>query len=259
MKLIEESLIKNDKIIKELKNKAAQEGGKRHPNTKDIFNSNTQKGHSQLGQYGVIKSIFKKLEVTNKYYVEFGAMNGTSLSNTADLRIHEGWSGLLLEGTSQSMPNINLHGNTWVTKDNINEIFKKHNVPHIFDVLSIDIDGNDYWVWEALNYAPRLVVIETNPGISNEYPVAIEENCQNTNEGYFGANLHAFYDLAKHKGYELVTTLRWDAFFVKKEEFHKLGIPLISKKECISEYFHPSPFWLNFKSNKKWIHLENKK
>jgi len=259
MRLIEESLIKNDKIVKELINKHTQEGGNGHPNIKDIFNTNTQKGHSQLGQYGVIKSIFKKIGVTNKYYVEFGAMNGSHLSNTADLRIHEGWGGLLLEGASGSIPNINLHGNTWVTKDNINELFKTHNVPHIFDVLSIDIDSNDYWVWKALNYAPRLVVIETNPGISNEYPVTIQENEQNVGEGYFGANLHAFYDLAKSKGYELVTTLRWDAFFIKKEEFSKLGIPLISKKECILKYFHPAPFFLKVKSNKKWINLENKK
>jgi len=259
MELIEESLIKNDKIIEKLINKSVEEGGNGHPNNRDIFNKNTKKGSTQLGQYGIIKSIFEKIDTTNKYYVEFGAKNGTTLSNTADLRIHDKWVGLLLEGKGQNNPSINLHGNTWVTKDNINEIFKKHEVPTVFDLLSIDIDSNDYWVWKALKYEPRVVLIETNPGISNEYPVTIQENHQQVSQGYFGANLHAFYDLAKSKGYELVTTLRWDAFFVKREEFSKLEIPHISKKECIDKYFHPAKFWLKLKSNKKWVHLKNNK
>lgn len=257
MELIEESLIKNDKIIEKLINKSVEEGGNGHPHNRDIFNKNTKKGSTQLGQYGIIKSIFEKIDTTNKYYVEFGAKNGTTLSNTFDLRTKDNWEGLLLEGESTHNPSINLHGDTWVTKDNINTLFKKHDVPPVFDLLSIDIDSNDYWVWKALEYNPRIVIIETNPGISNKYPVTIQENQQQVSKGYFGANLHAFYDLAQSKGYELVTTLRWDAFFIIKEEFYKLGISPIGKKECIDKYFHPAKFWLKRKSNKKWVHLKN--
>jgi len=238
---------------------------------KDIFSEQVSKCHvygdlagpySQNGEYGIIKYIFKKIGSVNNYYVDMGGGDGINLhaSNTADLRINDNWKGLLLDQTTArkcpicgTYPDINLHGGVTINKDNVNDILKKHDVPFVFDFLDLDIDGDDYWVWEALEYKPRIVLLETQPGITNKVPLTIKEGesmChhQNHNTGvdhynYFGANLHALYDLAIKKGYEFVTTCRWNAFFIDRKEFHKLNIASIPKEVVITKYFEYNKYW----------------
>ena len=255
MELIEENIVKSDEIYENIINSI---GDQEHLN-KEIFNNNLDRGsYTQLGQYGIVKTIFDKIGTTNRYYVEFGAMDGFKLSNTADLRESDGWSGLLLEGENHNNSDINLYGGVFVSKNNINDIFDQYKVPKKFDFLSLDIDGNDYWVWDALTYKSRVVLLETNPGVTNEIPLTIQEDGQNVGEGYFGANLHAFYDLAVRKGYRLVTTLRWDAFFMLEEEYDKIGIPVVSREECISKFFTPEIYWFNHISGKEWVNVTHK-
>tara|TARA_B110000971_G_C20025056_1_gene508331 strand:+ start:1335 stop:2132 length:798 start_codon:yes stop_codon:yes gene_type:complete len=223
----------------------------------DIFSNHKYSKFSQLGEDGVIEFIFSKIEPINKYYVEFGAWDGIHLSNTANLRINHGWSGLLLESNKERVNKtknrrqINLHSET-ITKENINNIFEKYNVPKKFDLLSIDIDSNDYYVWKNLtDYVPILVIIETNPGIKNDYPLTAIENKSNTHSekgrtgNYFGCNLHAVYNLAKKKGYKLLTVNKWNAFFIKDECFDLFGIEEISKEKMINEYSVVNPYWAN--------------
>lgn len=221
-------------------------------NYTDIFSDKKKKVYSQLGEDGIIEYIFNIIGTTNKYFVEFGGWDGIHLSNTANLRINKEWNGLLLEGNKDIVNNtknakqINLY-NEWITKDNINTIFNKYNVPTNFDLLSIDIDSDDYYVWKNLNYRPRIVIVETNPGIINDIPLVVIEGKSNIHSkcNYFGANLNAFFDLALNKKYTFLTMSQWNAFFIIDEEFYKFNIDKISKKECIEKYFIPEIYWCN--------------
>ena len=124
-------------------------------------------GRSQKGEDVSLKWTFDNLGTTNKYYVEFGAIDGHQDCNTFYFRENEGWTGLLLESGKwfPVAPNdeINLKIET-VSKDNINSIFKKYNVPYEFDLLSVDIDSFDYWVTKEIltQYSPRVVMVEVN-------------------------------------------------------------------------------------------------
>jgi len=136
-----------------------------------------------------------------------------------------------------------------VTQENINNLFEKYNVPENFDLLSIDIDSLDYFILKNLNtmkFRPSIIIIETNPGLPNEIPLTVDDS-KNSNPGigYFGTNLLAVYDLANEKGYKFVTTVRWNAIFIRKELFEELEINSISREECIKNYFKPSNFWIS--------------
>ncbi len=116
-----------------------------------------------------------------------------------------------------------------MTAENIQDLFQKYNVPKNFDLLSIDIDFNDYWVWKAIvNYFPRVVVIEYNssipPNVSKVVPYDPDASWDRTN--YFGASLLALQKLGLTKGYTLVgcNNLGVNAFFCKSELIK--GIPV---------------------------------
>lgn len=179
-----------------------------------MFIKETKK-YSQSGEDGVIQSIINSIGVYNKYYVEFGEHAHSRGSNTAYLR-ENGWDGLVI-GINPIVPHIY---KAKITAENINDIFEKNNVPKIFDVLSIDIDGNDYWVWKALNYDPRVVVIEFNSNIPSSVSCTIKYNPNHVyrRNKYYGASLLAMKKLGEQKGYSLIyTTGCLNAFFVKTE------------------------------------------
>ena len=110
----------------------------------------------------------------------------------------------------------------FITKENIQEIFKESNVPIEFDLLSIDIDGNDYWVWQALNqYRPRVVIIEYNSTIGPSIEWIMKYNSEHSwdKTNYFGASLKALELLGQQKGYKLVgcNLAGINAFFVRDD------------------------------------------
>jgi len=127
-----------------------------------------------------------------------------------------------------------------ITSKNINDIFAKYNIPNEFGLLSIDIDGDDSYCWEALsnNYKPNIVVIELNPGLPTTIPIRAIENQSVVDNGYFGSNLHLCYDLAQSKGYEFVTTTEWNAFFIRKELFDLLSIEKMDKDRIMKNHTH---------------------
>ena len=215
-------------------------------------NINFKGNFAQNGEDMVLNYIFKKIGITNKYFVEFGGYDGKTFSNTLYFKKILKWNGLLLEGDLEKMNKLNRKEleeynikNEFITSKNINEIFFKYNVPTNFDLLSIDVDSDDFYIFKALNYKPRIVVIETNPGLPNIEPLIVKENKSIPEKGYFGANLIAFYRLLKNKNYEFVTTVRWNAIFIFKAEFSKLDINTISENECIEKYFKPNNYWIN--------------
>ena len=115
--------------------------------------------YSQWGEDGLLEEIFKNIGTTDKFYVEFGTETGVQC-NTRYLRTR-GWTGLMMDGSNENQ-NINLQ-KEYISPYNIVDLFKKYKVPKKFDLLSIDINSYDAWVWAVLNefdYKPRVVIIE---------------------------------------------------------------------------------------------------
>jgi hypothetical protein len=143
------------------------------------------------------------------------------LSNTALLRLDGGWTGLLMDGDPERVgdlvqPEI-------VTAENVSQLFGKYDVPRAFDLLSIDIDGNEYWIWEAIrDYRPRVVVIEYNiffaTDVCKTMPYDAAHRWDKTM--FHGASLGALHKLGREKGYSLVHTDSYtpNAIFVEDAE-----------------------------------------
>ncbi len=189
---------------------------------------------SQYGEDGIISKILEIIGVEARWCVEFGAWDGKYLSNTWDLINTQQWSGVLIEGDRGRADRLAAshaarQGEVfvinsfvgWQGANSLDNLLRQTPIPSNFDVLSIDIDGNDWHVWNKLeHYKPRVVVVEFNPSASNELYFVQEANPE-VNQG---ASLLAFIDLGKKKGYELVATTYANAFFVQLEDFWRFGI-----------------------------------
>jgi len=224
-------------------------------NTSRFLNEFRSSVFSQCGEDGVIQELLKRIGDYNKYYVEFGAWDGLHLSNTANLRENYQWEGLLLEGEASKVMGkedrvqINLQ-EEFVTTESINPIFEKYNVPDKFGFLSVDIDSADIYVWEALSnkYRPDIVIIEFNPGLPNSFPVRTKLELVELgqrlpefidggyNGGYFNANLSAVYDMALLKDYAFVTTIEWNAVFVRSELSARVGCENKTKNKVMEQH-----------------------
>ncbi|MDR1850194.1 MAG: hypothetical protein LBQ75_09145 [Zoogloeaceae bacterium] len=187
---------------------------------------------SQNDEDGIIAEIFSRIGVTNKVFVEFGVQNG--LECNTHFLLHKGWNGLWIEGDAKSCASIRKlfsvpieSGrlkvvNAFIDKDNINGIIGGGGVNGEIDLLSIDIDGNDYWVWEAIScIQPRVVVIEYNAKFPPDFEWVMEYNKNhiwNGNDKH-GASLKSLELLGQKSGYQLVgTNLNGvNAFFVKQD------------------------------------------
>ena len=172
--------------------------------------------YSESGEDGIIEIIFYAIGTTNKFFVEIGVGDG-SVCNTRYL-LTKGWDGIMIDAKNNKPP----VRKEFVNAENVNDIFKKYNVPEVFDLLSIDIDFNDYWVWQALeNYSPRVVVIEYNSThqITESKVVKYDQKAMWDGTNYFGASLLALVKLAKIKGYTLVgcNNKGVNAFFVRDD------------------------------------------
>lgn len=171
--------------------------------------------YSQGGQDGVLEVIFNQMGEGRKHFVEFGARDGLECSNTANLRINHNWEGVLMD----SLPLSKIVEKEYIISANINDLFDKYKIFEN-DLISIDIDGNDYWVWSALRTLSRVVIIEYNSKFHNDKSLAIEYNPNHKWEGddYYGASLLALKKLGEKKGYTLVYVVdRLDAVFVRND------------------------------------------
>lgn len=172
---------------------------------------------SQNGEDGILEEIFKRIGKKDQWFVELGAGNGMENNTTALLLTK--WQGVWLESDTHCVQQAEnffkqliddktlLVKKASVTAENIEQLFGECHVPHEFDLLSIDIDGNDYWVWKAItNYSPRVVVIEYNailrPPI--QWVMRYKPAHRWGRTCYFGASLKSLESLGREKGYALV-------------------------------------------------------
>jgi hypothetical protein len=210
---------------------------------------------SQAGQDGIINLIFSQIGEGGKCFVEFGARDGLDLSNTANLELNHGWKGLLMDAE----PTGRCVKKEMVTKDNINSLLDKYEIGEI-DFICIDIDGNDYWIWQALNRNPRVVLIEYNSKFPNNESYAIEYNPSHRWEAddYYGASLLALYKLGLSKGYTLVYVVQQlDAVFVRNDLISEDYVPP-TLDELLPKPIIPFPqrkYFFKKKNNKKWVEV----
>ncbi|MDB9412346.1 hypothetical protein [Microcystis aeruginosa] len=187
---------------------------------------------SQAGEDGIISEIFNRIGTTNKFFVEFGVGNG--LENNSAYLLVKGWQGYWIEGSErfcksirQSFKDLIVNQqltlkNTFITAENIEDFFREGNVPTELDLLSIDIDGNDYWVWQAItNYRPRVVILEYNAIYPPESSWVMQYNPSHQwkYNSHMGSSLKALEKLGHQKGYKLVACSfsGVNAFFVRED------------------------------------------
>lgn len=188
---------------------------------------------SQIGQDGILAKIFEVIGEGNKFCVEFGAWDGKRLSNTWNLIANKGWRGILMEGDAAKFRRLSAtHDKSrvqalhcfvhWEGEDALDKILRRSNTPNEVDLMSIDVDGNDWHIWKSLlEYRPRVVLIEFNPTIPNEV-YFVQDAAPRI---HHGNSLLAMIELGKEKGYSLVCANRWDAFFVIDELYPRFKIP----------------------------------
>ena len=196
---------------------------------------------SDTDEDGILLYLFAVVGATDRRFVDIGAASPWG-SNTANLIRHHGWTGLLVEGSPQTVaatarayaqdPDLRYPPqvvHSFVTAENVNGTLRDHGMTGEIDLLSIDIDGMDYWVWEAVDAVdPRVVVIEfqdilgPDRAVTVPYSPDFDRSAHAVNAGsndYVGASLAAMVKLGRRKGYRLVgaNAMGFNAFFVRDD------------------------------------------
>ena len=210
---------------------------------------------SQFEEDGKLLFIFSVIGMQNKTFIEIGSDDGIN-SNSANLYFNFGWNGLFIDGNPKSIKRgkkfFSKYPHPWfykpdficgkVTRENVNELIKGSGYTGEIGLLSIDIDGNDYWIWDALDVAsPRVVIIETHNefGMNNiVVPYDPDYSYPGKHPIYHGASPVAMNNLANRKGYRLVGANEqgFNFIFVKNGLADEL-LPEVSVQSVLT---HPS-------------------
>ena len=191
---------------------------------------------SQNGEDGILLYIFGLIGMGERKCVEICAGDGIEC-NTANLIVNHGWDGLLFDGDKRLVERGRAYYsrlgdtasypptfvNSWITRENVNELLKQNGFAGPVDLLSLDLDGVDYWVWEAIEVIrPRVVIAEVqciwgaDRAVTVPYSETFKAPVHDRFKVYCGASLPAFVKLARRKGYRLVGVQRlgFNAVFV---------------------------------------------
>lgn len=199
---------------------------------------------SQFDEDGIIQYLINRLPIASKTFIEFGVENYEE-SNTRFLLLNNHWQGMVLDARASDIRYIqqdqiywqyDLQAKcTWITRENIDGLLRDAGFGSDVGLLSIDIDGNDYWIWEAIeSVRPMIVIIEYNSLLGLQ-PIAVpyKEDFDRTKSHYsnlyYGASLGALQHLGQKKGYLLLGSNVWghNAFFVREDiagEFRSLEL-----------------------------------
>lgn len=200
--------------------------------------------YSQWGEDGILQHLIRNTKITQKSFVEFGVESYRE-ANTRFLLVNDNWHGLIIDGSEANIRSVQKEDIYWrhsltavqafITRDNINDLISTNGFAGDLGILSIDIDGNDYWVWETITVAkPSIVVIEYNHRFGPSAAVTVPYKHDFVREKehysciYYGASLKALELLGKRKGYALVgcNSAGNNAFFIRKD---LLQSPLVEK------------------------------
>jgi hypothetical protein len=194
--------------------------------------------YAQGTEEAILTRILARVAPASRYCVDIGASDGLRNSNTALLLREQGWLGTLVEGSAYRFGRLKEHygdaGNVRlvgerVQPDTVDDLLDTAGVPPVFDLLSLDIDGNDYWVWRGMQrHRARLVVIEYNPYYPppERWVMAYDPEHHWDGSTHYGASLASLVALGATLGYELVCCddMGNNAFFVDRALYPLLGI-----------------------------------
>jgi len=212
---------------------------------------------SQNGEDGVIRFLFDQIGFESRWFVEFGF--GAVQCNSLRLMMHEGFSGLLMDGSTENVDFFNYTAGklgiegvkavqAFITLENLEDLIRDNDVPREIDFLSLDVDGNDYWFWQELNcVSPRVVCIEYNAGLGPDlsltipYDPSFERYSKHPSGFFHGASLAALESLGRRKGYYLIgcDSTGTNAFFLRSD-ISLPDVPSITAREA----FRPHANWL---------------
>lgn len=212
---------------------------------------------SQNGEDGILRHLFAQAGFESRWFVEFGF--GAHQCNGLRLMLHEEFHGLLLDGSQENVRFFDIAAErfaidrvkarqAFLTRDNLNELIEGAGAPREIDLLSLDVDGNDYWFWKALTcVSPRVVCIEYNAGLGPElswtvpYDPGFERFAKHPSGFFHGASLKALESLGRKKGCRLVgcDSTGTNAFFLRDD----VDAPLVPTLTA-AEAYRPHANWL---------------
>lgn len=198
---------------------------------------------SQFGEDGIIQYLIHTIPIPNRTFVELG-VGSYEESNTRFLLMHDNWKGLIVDAGTEHVEYLNSEKgkyllyaheltavSAFLTTNTVNKLLRDAKVTGDIGLLSIDIDGMDYWIFESISaISPRIVIIEYNSTfgpkatVTVPYAKAFNRTRAHYSNLYFGASLQALCILAKKKGYVFVgsNSAGNNAFFVRKDVAHNL-------------------------------------
>ena len=209
---------------------------------------------SQWGEDGIIQYLLNRVKINKKIFIEFGVEDYQE-ANTRFLLTNDQWSGLVIDGSKDNIENVKKDPIYWasnlkavecfITKDNIDELITTNGIKGEIGILSVDIDGNDYWVWNAIeSISPAIIISEYNSHFGPHAEVTIPydpdfyRDKNHFSKIYYGASISLLNSLANKKGYTLVASnaVGNNIFFVRND--------LLNNLEAISpeEAYHKAEF-----------------
>lgn len=201
----------------------------------DELHANEFQVYSQWGEDGILQHLIRRVPIERKLFVEIGVETYVE-ANTRFLAEHNNWAGLLLEADAEQVAAIRSNRIYWaanlkavtafVTCENVNDLLVEQGLVADIGLLSIDVDGNDYWLWEAITAVnPRIVVCEYNSFLGSDRPLVVpyaadfRRSQAHYSWLYYGASLPALAYLAERKGYQMAGTNSAgnNAFFIRRD------------------------------------------
>ena len=218
---------------------------------------------SQSGEDGILHFVFSIIGTTNRRVLEICAGDGIEC-NAANLIVNHGWQGLLFDGDENNIkkgqsfyarcPDTSawpaILRQAWITAENINDLICQNKFDGELDLFSLDLDGNDYWIWDAINcISPRVVILEydnswdATSAVTQCYDPTFTWDKKDKKQTNHGASLAAFVKLGNAKGYRLVgcNRLNYNAIFIRND-IGLSSFPTVSVEQCLT---HPMAQYRN--------------
>ncbi len=176
---------------------------------------------AQDGEDGLLEYIFKNIEPRTKFTVEFGAGHKNGTPNVRWLVEEFGWECVMWEINDKKISADYVYKEA-VTPENVNDLFEKYKVPKEVDVVVIDVDGQDYWIWKSLEWKPQIVEIEFNTKLYSWENKVMEKDSEHyktrdRKSANYGASILALKKLGTEKGYTMIDRCGRNLFFVLNE------------------------------------------
>lgn len=211
---------------------------------------------SQFGEDSILEAIFNEIPMNEsgiRTCVEFGAWDGLHLSNSANLVKNHNWHGVFIESDKNRFEELSQNYKSddvsciqamvnFEGDNSLDQILARTTSPVDLDLISIDIDGCDYWILESIKiYLPKVFIVEFNPTISNSVDYVQPRNLHISQ----GSSLKAITRLGKEKGYELIATTLTNAFLVK----HELASRFLTTEKSIDDFYkskYQNSIWTSY-------------